>query len=123
VDCADRGCATDATFDSLRCRLGVLGTAIDESADLASMRTPLGRQVGKARTLLDRSETRCGSAKRGPAKRSLRKVQQRVSRVRRILSSRHTRRSVSTAVTGPLVGTTNGLVGDARVLGSHLDCR
>lgn len=101
----------------------VLDTAIGEALDLAAMRPPLARQVSKAQTFLDRAEERCAAVKRGPAKRNLRKVSRRVSNVRRILRSRHARRTVPAELIAPLVGAAEDFVGDTRMLGTRLDCR
>ncbi len=122
VDCPDAGCGTQVAFAPLRCRLAGLTATIDDTTELAPMRAHLDRHLGRARTLLDKAEARCGLAKRAPAKRGLRGVRRRLGKVGRMLQMKLVRRTVPTTVTDPLVRRTSALAGDVRTLSAGLVC-
>jgi hypothetical protein len=87
------------------------------------MRADLDRHLGKARSLFDKAEERCESAKRGPAKRSLRGVRRRLGRVGKALRKSLVRRTISSAVTDPITRSAAALATDVRTLSTSLGCR
>jgi hypothetical protein len=122
IDCPDPTCDLTPTFASVRCRLEALGTAIDGTPELSTMVGPIDRHLGQARTALDRAESRCGAAKRGPAKRNLRKMTARLRAVGKMLRSRRARHTAPAPVTAPLAGVTTRLATDAHTLTAGLAC-
>jgi hypothetical protein len=87
------------------------------------MRSDLDRHLGKAKGLLDKAEARCESAKRGPAKRSLRLVRRRLAKIGKALERSLARRTISSAVTAPIARSAAALATDVRALSSTLGCR
>jgi hypothetical protein len=117
------GCGNEVAFAPLRCRLGELTATIDTTTELAAMRADLDRHLVKARTSFDEAEDRCESAKRGPAKRSLRGVRRRLGRVGKTLRKSLARRTISSGVTDPIARSTAALAADVRTLSTSLGCR
>jgi hypothetical protein len=119
--CEPGDCVVEATFDSLRCRLDLLGNTVAGSPDLGEMRERLGGHLLHAETLLGRSDDRCAAAKRGPARRSLRQVGRHLVRVRRMLATK-TAHKASAEVVEALSASAVQLRGDALTLGRSLVC-
>jgi hypothetical protein len=87
------------------------------------MRLELDRHLGKAKSLFDKAETRCESAKRGPAKRSLRLVRRRLGKVGKTLQRGVTHRAIAPGVSDSIARRTAALAADVRTLSSVLGCR
>jgi hypothetical protein len=121
--CPSSGCGDEVAFAPLRCRLVGLTTTIDHAAELAVMRSHLDRHLGKARLHFDRAEARCGLAKRGPAKRSLRNVRRRLVKIGKMLQPKSVRNAVPPNVADPIAGTAAALGIDVRALAAALACR
>jgi hypothetical protein len=122
-DCPDAGCDPGIAFSTLRCRLDGLQSSIHATPALAVMRASLDRHLTTAHAQLDAAESRCRSAKRGPAKRKLRAMRIRLGTIRKMLGSSHVRRAISPGLTDPIRSATESLATDARTLAASLTCR
>jgi hypothetical protein len=87
------------------------------------MRDHMERHLAKAMVLFDKAESRCRLAKRGPAKRSLRLVRQRLVKVGKALRSKLARKTLPPTVTDPIRTETSTLGLDVRALATTISCR
>ena len=86
------------------------------------MRSHLDRHLGKARLHFDKAEARCGLAKSGPAKRSLRNVRRRLVKIGKMLRPKSTRVAVPPGIADPIANTAAALGFDVRALAAALAC-
>lgn len=104
------GCATEATFESIRCRLEEVATTVAGEPSLAGVGAKMSANVEKALALLDRAEA--GDAK--AARSALRKIGTRVRAIGRPLRSLKGRRTIDGQVRLDLLSTLDGLSTDVR---------
>jgi parallel beta-helix repeat protein len=118
---SDCGCVMDASFISIRCRLGALRDAVAAMPELARVRDKIDRQIDRATLLLGLAQDRCGAAEQRPASRKLRAVGRRLGRVSRMLRLPQPRHATPVVIQS-LARTTVALVGDTRTLSHDLVC-
>jgi len=87
------------------------------------MRDHMERHLAKAMVLFDKAASRCQLAKRGPAKRSLRLVRQRLVKVGKALRSKLARKTLPPTVTDPIRTETSTLGLDVRALATTISYR
>jgi len=110
------GCAVEASYDSIACRLDAFAATVAATADMTSaVRQRVGRQLAGSRVRVRSSRTMCVAAKRGPARRQLRSVVRRLAKVMRALQPGHGADSM-------LARTATVLRDDTRTLRRTLAC-
>jgi len=84
------GCAVEASYDSLACRLDAFAATVAGTADMTSaLRARVGRQLTGSRVRLRSSRAMCAAAQRAPARRRLGSVARRLAKVTRAIGTGH----------------------------------
>jgi len=109
------GCAVQATYASVRCRLDALVAAIGAS-DAGTLAQKLTAKVSAARSAVDRAEQTLGQRKGKPSKAALRKALKSLKAYAKILGSKKARRDIPEATLSALGAPVPGVRSDVRGL-------
>jgi hypothetical protein len=123
AECPEPECDPALSFDTIACRLADLDAALDATPDMAAVRAPVDRHLGKARALVGKAESRCTLEKRGPARKSLRMARQRLRLLGKALHARPVRKTVPAALVEPIDRAATALAADLRTFTTGLSCR
>jgi hypothetical protein len=84
-------CEDAAPFESIECRLDLLGTAVDGATDLGALKAKLKAKVSRARALTAQAAAQSGAGRQRPAKRALGAAVRAMAGFRARLASRAAR--------------------------------
>jgi hypothetical protein len=106
----------------IACGLEALDASADAVPALSPLRASFDRHLTKARALAHKADARCAQAKRGPARKGLRLLRQRLGMVGKSLRTRPVRTAVPSEVLDPLLRAAAALADDVRRLATSLAC-
>ncbi len=115
------GCASAATFGSIRCRLEQLLARVNAEPDLDSFGPKLAKKLVAARSRTEQAESLCGSSLKKARKR-LQQAGRALAQYKRGLSNRSARRKLDAGLRSDLLDAGAPIAADLRTLRRQVEC-